>query len=89
MALLDFPRSILTNARNPRAFLMIVGLARTQMMTQYVCEYTRLRRTRQTVNTDDGIRDKLVNRMLGNAAIRGVEIIEKWIDPVATANCKP
>ncbi len=59
------------------------------MTMQYVGEYTCLRRTRQTGNTDDGIRDGTVDRMLGNGAIRSVEIIEKWIDPVATGKCKP
>jgi hypothetical protein len=83
VAPLDFPGSILTNARNPRDLYTIVGRKQTRMTMQYVGEYTCLRRTRQTVHTDDGIRDKLVNRMLGNGAIRGVEIIEKWIDPGA------
>ena len=81
--------SILTNARNPPAFHTSVGLARPKMMTRYVGEYTRLPRTRQTVNTDDGFRGGSVDRLPGNGAIRGVEIIEKWIDPVAIAKCKP
>ncbi len=80
MAPLDFPRSILKSAAFPRVFHTIVSLAQTKMMTRYVCEYTRLRRTRQTVNTDDGIHNKSIDRLPGNGSIQAGEFVNKWID---------
>ncbi len=89
MAPLYFPGSILTNVTFPMAFHTIVCLARTKMMTRYVCEHTCLRRTRQTVNTDDGIHEDSVDRLPGNGSIQASEFVNKWIDLLDVTKCKP
>ena len=72
-----------------KAFHTILGLAQTKLTIPYVGRRTRLPRTRQTANADDGIRNKSVDRLPGNGSIQAGEFVNKWIDLLDVTKCKP